>query len=510
MLSVCNGASTAGTASQRGTVWLLVGLILAVVAMNGWISDDAMITARVLDNVWSGYGPRWNIDNRTQAFSHPLWFLLSLPVYGLLRDPYWTLLLLGLACTLITLVILLRAAADRGTVFPVALALVGSSAWLDYGTSGLENALSHLLVLGFVYYGTPDRQDAASAVRVWWLGALLILNRIDFVALVLPVLLYRRRAGWRAYAALALPLAWMAFATVYYGHPLPNSVLAKLNLGHSRVELAAVGLEYLRDSLLRDPITLLLLFSGVLASVVLGPLRWSRPYFLGALAYVLSIVAAGGDFMSGRFFSVPFTLTLAVFAATAVTERWRKRLALITFGLVALFGAIKPYSHYLAEGGDSRGLWIIDERRFYVEKTGLWQGLKALLAGNGNPLAEIPYLRDLDVMDFRGGYLPAEERMVAVEVQIGFRGFYAGPTVFIVDRMALADPLLSRLPPLCRPCRPGHYERRVPRAYYGLVSGRPDVVASPELVALWRDIHLIAFDDIFAPGRAQAILRRLH
>lgn len=408
------------------------------------------------------------------------------------------------------MVVLLRAAAERGTAMVAGLALLGSSAWLDFATSGLENALSYLLVVAFVFSGAPDRRDRDTATRIWWLGALLMLNRIDFVALVAPVMLVYRRGGWRAYVALALPLGWLAFATIYYGHPLPNSVLAKINLGHSRMELASVGLEYLGESLVRDPLTLILLGLGAMASVRMQALQWSRPYFLGALAYVTSIVVAGGDFMSGRFFSVPFVVAIAVFSQTAVSVGRHRLLFAVALTVVSLVSVSRPLLAYVAMDDGSRGYWILDERAFYAGKTGMSSGIDALFSGNRIPPAgasEFPGVRP------EGGHFEWSShlgRAVAIENQIGYLGVAGGPQTYVLDTMALADPVLSRLPPKCRPCRPGHYERRVPPEYLDYLHGRLRAAVAPAMADLIRDVHLIAFGDVFASGRAEAILRRLH
>ncbi len=46
------------------------------------MSDDAYITLRTVDNFINGYGLTWNISERVQAYTHPLWmFLLSIYIF---------------------------------------------------------------------------------------------------------------------------------------------------------------------------------------------------------------------------------------------------------------------------------------------------------------------------------------------------------------------------------------------------------------------------------------------
>jgi arabinofuranosyltransferase len=59
-----------------GVPWAAACVLLALVAHRAWVGDDAVITARVVDNFLHGYGLRWNVSDRVQAFTHPLWAML--------------------------------------------------------------------------------------------------------------------------------------------------------------------------------------------------------------------------------------------------------------------------------------------------------------------------------------------------------------------------------------------------------------------------------------------------
>ena len=45
---------------------LWIGFALFVL-VNAWVSEDAYITLRVIDNFFNGYGLRWNINERVQV-----------------------------------------------------------------------------------------------------------------------------------------------------------------------------------------------------------------------------------------------------------------------------------------------------------------------------------------------------------------------------------------------------------------------------------------------------------
>lgn len=96
-----------------------------------------------------------------------------------------------------------------------------------YGMSGMETQVAVAVLLGGAYH--VRRQDpVASGV---WLG-LAPLVRPEFVLWVGPALAYLalrnlRRSTVAAGVAAALVAPWIVFTTVYYGSPIPNTVIAK-------------------------------------------------------------------------------------------------------------------------------------------------------------------------------------------------------------------------------------------------------------------------------------------
>ena len=59
-------------------VFVAGSAILALsLVRTAWLSDDAYISFRAADNILNGYGPVWNVGERVQAFTHPLWLAIS-------------------------------------------------------------------------------------------------------------------------------------------------------------------------------------------------------------------------------------------------------------------------------------------------------------------------------------------------------------------------------------------------------------------------------------------------
>ncbi|MGB9624562.1 MAG: hypothetical protein ACPMAQ_06825, partial [Phycisphaerae bacterium] len=172
-------------------------LLLAAVGCvfwRAWACDDAFITFRYVANCLAGYGPVFNVGERVQGFSHPLWFLLLL-VGGFFANVYLVAIVAGLVSTAI-IVLLLTALGRRERQPSLRLlaavgVLISSPAFVVYQTSGLENSLTNLLVvLLFGWsYRRIDQGDTPAAATAAFLCSLLILNRPDHVFLCVPIVL---------------------------------------------------------------------------------------------------------------------------------------------------------------------------------------------------------------------------------------------------------------------------------------------------------------------------------
>src|SRR5512140_2304427 len=183
-------------AGERPRLWLAVrlGLLAAaatILVRTAWVCDDAYITLRTLDHFVHGHGLRYNIAERVQAFTHPLWlFLLAFP-YAITQDGFHTALFLGLVLSLLTLAVLLfRSKASPPSVALGVIALLLSRAFVDYSTSGLENPLTHALLLGFLLLlsDSPPSRHRLRLLAV--LAGLATLNRVDALLLFAPGLIY--------------------------------------------------------------------------------------------------------------------------------------------------------------------------------------------------------------------------------------------------------------------------------------------------------------------------------
>jgi arabinofuranosyltransferase len=480
---------------------VVVGIVLVRTA---WVCDDAYITFRTIDNFLHGHGLRWNVAERVQSFTHPLWLILLTPFIALTGEPYYTTLVVSVTLTLATLAFILRcvSATPQNAVIAVSI-LLFSRAFIEYSTSGLENPLSHLLLTGFFYVYLTRPLDRRTVAGLSFLASLLALNRLDSAVLVALPLLHalvasrRERVLIPAVIAFLPFIGWEVFSVLYYGFPFPNTAYAKLNTGTPPAELAMQGFLYLAESAGSDPLTLAVVAAACVASIRRrGRETWAVAGILMTLVYVVRV---GGDFMSGRFLTAPFIVAVVLLAV----RQWQMSRAEVVMALsvVVLAGAGARQMPFISgsdfgyETGQHRAIahtGITDERQFYYRSTGLLRALEGSI-------------RPPDSLWVEQGMAARTASSVTVRGDIGFFGYFAGPRVFIIDYHALADPLLAHLPALAR-WRVGHFVRRLPDGYEASVIGGRNAISDPAVAAYYDKLQLITRGPVLDRARLRALV----
>ena len=72
-----------------------------VLYRTAWLNDDAYITYRVVENFVEGYGLRWNVGERVQAFTNPLWLFLNAVVFFFTRETFVTFLAVAMSVSVV-------------------------------------------------------------------------------------------------------------------------------------------------------------------------------------------------------------------------------------------------------------------------------------------------------------------------------------------------------------------------------------------------------------------------
>jgi len=474
---------------------------------NAWLGDDAYITFRVAWNALHGYGPVFNPGERVQAYTHPLWFLVMTAGHAVTREFFFTSLVVSYGFALAAILTVVKSARDVAGGAVAFLWLMSSKAFVDYTSSGLEYPLSHLLLALFYVRFFEIGQGPLSARdlrRCGLLAGLAFVNRIDSVVLYAVPLAWlafrcvRRREGRIAplVIAFAVPAgAWLLFATVYYGFPLPNTYYAKVATGIPSALLYRQGFAYLINSFGADPVTL-----GTVAIASVLALRSTmalRTAMASSLLYVAYTISVGGDFMSGRFFAMPFLV--AVMANVHVLRNLEYQraagAALLAYNLFMPIVPVKTTASYDAAWPWRSQNGIKDERGHYHQITNVFRY---------SPFHELPdhtWVRE--GLSFRNG-----REKVTVQGSIGFFGLAAGPEKHLVDRNALSDPLLARLPVSPRlyfEFYAGHYFRDIPDGYLETLESGTNRLADPALHQYYDRLNDVLRGPLFSAQRFKSV-----
>lgn len=469
---------------------MLLLLFFVTLMRTAWLSDDASITLRTVLNLLHGYGATFNIDERVQAYTHPLWFLLISASTAILGNVYLSLLLLSVLCSLLCLWLLIRRIDDLSALLFPALLLL-SKAFVDFSTSGLENPLTHLLlaiaVPFFIREGGPEGRSRRVAFLI---SGLLYLSRPDALLLLLPIVsltvIRSSTKGKDVSLFLIAPVLWSLLSLFYYGFPFPNTAYAKLSTGISRSELYYQGSLYLVDSLTRDPITLMTILS---ASVLAWKSGWQmRSLAFGIILHLLYIVAIGGDFMSGRF----LTPTLLV-SVMILNERVQSRQERFVFALPLLLLGLMGIRHtILADPGlhnlSANQAGIADERAYYFQRFSLAHAHRHQF---GQP-------------EWKKGTM----QVTLTCGGLGAKGLAEGPSTHIIDVCALADPLLARLPIMKDDLwRIGHFDRQLPTGYLESIEAGENRLTDAATREYYDAIRTVTRDPLWNLNRLKTVLR---
>src|SRR5579872_3088492 len=85
-------------------------LFVVVLLRNAWLGEDAYIGLRTVENFIYGDGLTWNVSERVQAYTCPLWILLHCAVCFVTREAYYTSIFLSLIVSLLAVAVVWRTA----------------------------------------------------------------------------------------------------------------------------------------------------------------------------------------------------------------------------------------------------------------------------------------------------------------------------------------------------------------------------------------------------------------
>jgi arabinofuranosyltransferase len=221
---------------------------------------------------------------------------------------------------------------------------------------------------------------------------------------------------------------------------------------------------------------------------------------LGIALYLVYLVKIGGDYMSMRFFSTPFAIGVVLLCRLA----WLQRPPLALTCLAAALGLSWMMPGCPLRTGADHGraaqidvtASILDLRLLYYKHMGLLPTWHALAAGHTPLPCILEAERNLRRDD------PPWLKPIGTA---GRRVFREAAAVHAVDRNALGDALLARLPMANVSWRPGHYRRHIPAGYDETLLSGENRLADPNLALYYDHLKLIIAGPLWDPARWHSI-----
>lgn len=500
------------------TLMVFIGVIILL----AWQSDDAYHGYVMSKHLVEGNGLVYNIGERASASSCPLFTLIIAAAYLLTREMFFTSIFVCVIFSSLAYYILAyKFCKTKEQVIVSFAALIGSTAFITYTTSGLENSLLFFLGALFIkIYFETEKYTGKQLLIMALIFSMIALARMDAVLIFIPMICYAflfKREKTTFPGAVVIGLAgllpfilWEVFSVFYYGFPFPNTAYVKLGTDIAQMEYYKKGILYIFYTLLND--MLVLVIPGIF--VVITFLARKLDYILtsaGILLYGFYIIRIGGDFMMGRHFTVLLFISVSTFMILwnnlmKETGSYQKikRYKTIFSGL-AFLGVIYTFtvghvigSEYLF--GHQYSSFISDEREVYSKTTGLYNNVRSLIRTGNLCIRDTWNYQSTDEIRYDGLIGNITDNSPGILV-------YYNSDLYLNDAYGLGDPFLSKLPAIKEDnWRVGHMKRAIPEGYRETIQTGNNVIVNEDLRRYYDKIHLVTRGDLFDKERIQTII----
>jgi arabinofuranosyltransferase len=509
----------------------LVLVFVLIVFISAWLCDDSFITFRTIKNFVNGHGLTWNISERVQTYTHPLWMFIISGFYFITREVYFTSITFSILISAATVFLLLYKLSD--SLFNSILAsliLIFSKAFIDYSTSGLENPLTHLLiVIFFIVFFSKDNGNK-KLFLLSCIASFSILNRMDTILLLLPALVVTYFKGNKLRGLLAVTMGffpfivWEIFSLFYYGFPFPNTAYAKLNTGVDQIELIQQGFQYFVFSIYLDPITPIIIILGVSIAFLMKN-RNLLTISVGIIVYLVYILNIGGDFMGGRFFSAPLICAVIIISKTNFSFHEKLMFQITILLGIVILGFLSPRPTVLTTSNYGLGPKIVKAFRFGPDLVNIYRGIvdeRIWYYNNTGLLNNILEQQIGDHLWVRYALqLNEDNNQVIVKDVIGLIGYYADENIHFIDPLAITEPLLSKSPSTeywrynwrtkeyrsydSKKWRIGHFARKIPDGYIETITIGENKIQNRSLSKYYDKLSFVIKGDLFDLNRIAEI-----
>lgn len=452
------------------------------------MSDDGFIYLRVVRQTLGGNGPVFNVGERVEAATGPLWVgvLAIADVVTPIRLEWLAVLLgIGLSAAGLALAIagsrrLLGISGSDLAIPAGAAVLIAVPPMWTFASSGLENGLSFAWLGGALWllagWTRERKRMSAAGAMLLGLGPLirpdLGVFTIAFLAIVLVGSCDTWKERFRVVAwAFALPALYQLFRMGYYGSLVPNPAIAK-EASTSRWD---AGWTYLRTStnpyLLWFPVAVLAIGAYLPLASGLRHRRQRREllvvaaFGLAAIVHAFYVLRVGGDFMHARLLLPGLFAFAAPVAVLPLRREFGAALLLVPWVIAGLFFLRSGLDRYDDFSTGKKNPVSIDDFGGWAKDGGLRQRYESGGVFFGD--------QRLDARPIDGHHT------VVASYGIGVVGFALGEDPYVLDLLGLADPFTAHLELAHRGTYPGH-EKPLPAPWTAARTTRPgsDVTAS--------------------------------
>ncbi len=466
------------TQTDHDIRWAATGVFLLVVLLGAWNTDDGYFGFVMARNLAEGHGFVYNIGERVNVSTCPLFdLILSVFYYWFRNMPLVSIVL----CTLYSLaaysILIWKICKQRWQVFVVTVLLCTSTCFISFTTSGLENSLLffeealflHLLV-------TNDTYDRKKLFQMALVCSAVLMTRMDAGILLFAVTAYcflvKRSCGicsmfLAGLAGLCPFFGWIVFSVIYYGVPFPNTYYIKVNTGYPLDEYILHGLEYFLISWGYDTALITFCLLAVVLLFLHGQWKY-RMLALGICLKLLYVIRIGGDFMVGRHFTdLYFVSVFMVIDLCYEKESFHigKRIVSRQYACIGC-AAVCVMLTSVTRLTVKQYLWPVrqdsctDERDYYFPTLGMIPHYLTKVV-KGIDSSELTWDAQ-EVLDSKASGNQGDLLTWAP----GLLSFQHNRDFYMSDSIGLGDPLLAKLPAVYTEVwRVGHMKRLIPEGY---------------------------------------------
>ena len=502
---------------KKHKIYLLI-LFVFMITATSWLADDAFHGLTMVRNLLNGNGFVYNIGERVNASTCPLFYLI-ISIFSFVTKEYLltTIFVCVLFSTITYSIILFKFCQKQWQAFFLTIMFLASTSCSSYLTSGLENSLLFLEEILFVYILLKnEKYSFKNLFLLSFICGCTLITRTDAAVLLFAVtaycFLFKRdckisKMILAAILGLQPFLIWSLFSLFYYGFIFPNTYYVKLNTGYSLYNTIYNGCSYTIATFVYDIAVVLF---PILMIIILLKQKDNKLKLLGIgmLSKIFYIIYIGGDFMVGRHFVDLYVISIFLFIhffnqneVINISKKYNiTNNVLLFIGILCIMSSIifKPITSKLLYPENTFS--CADERNVYISVTGLFEILQ-----NKNSNNEL--LADALEIDNIEDYYKNGDKGIMLDFAMGMIVFHYNKDFYLTDDVGLGDPLLARLPAKSvKKYRTGHMVRDIPEGYKDSIKSNENKIKDKDLAQYYDIIKNITCGELFDKNRIKQII----